>query len=172
MATDNPPLPRVAQSYFLPVASMMPIDYARSHAFRSDGHQQHDDGRPDRMDVAHMSRPPLVWLVIGLSFFALMFKVPLLLMLARSPMQTDPALSLQCYVVAGSLLLFFILLWMMCRWWIVPMALAYLIDLRAMLVAGEMEWLAALMPLVTSLVLVLHWQHFTWKPHWARITSS
>ncbi len=150
---------------------MRPIDYAKGHVFCSDGHQQHDDGSHDRMDVAHMSRPPLVWLVIGLTFFALMFKVPLLLMVARSP-ATDPSLTFQCYVVASSLVLFFILLWMMCRWWIVPMALAYLIDLRAMLVAGEMDWLAALMPLVTTTLLVLHWQHFTWKPQWARITSS
>jgi hypothetical protein len=124
------------------------------------------------VDVARMSRPPVVWLVIGLSFLALAFKLPLLLIVARQSAVSDPALSSQCYVVAALLVLFFILLWMMCRWWIAPMALAYLIDLRAMLVAGEMDWLATVMPLVTTTLLVLHWQHFTWKPQWTRITSS
>ena len=153
---------------------MIAIDYAKSHVFHSEHHQQQDRGGCNtmRVDVTRMSRPPIVWLVIGLTFFALVFKVPLLLIVAGKFSQSDPWLSFQCYAVTICVVLFFILLWMMCRWWIVPLALAYVIDLRAMLVAGEMDWLAAVMPLVTATLLVLHWQHFTWKPHWARITSS
>lgn len=119
-----------------------------------------------------MSRPPLVWAVIGLTFFALAIKFPMCLMAARALEREHPAMSWLLYGMALCLLSFFILLWLMSKWWILPMGMAYGVDVRHMVTNQEFETLPLIMPVLTSALLLMHWNSFTWKPQWSRITSS